>query len=41
MAELRWTAEALDWLEDMDRWIAVDDRHAADLTKLPAPSTAL
>ena len=29
MAELRWTAEALDWLEDIHRYIARDNPAAA------------
>ncbi|WP_041646035.1 type II toxin-antitoxin system RelE/ParE family toxin [Aromatoleum aromaticum] len=29
MAELRWTAEALDWLEDIHRYIASDNPSAA------------
>lgn len=30
MAELRWTPEALNWLEDIHRYIAQDNPHAAD-----------
>lgn len=30
MAELRWTPEALDWLEDIHRYIALDNPHAAE-----------
>jgi len=30
MAELRWTPEALDWLEDIYRYIALDNPHAAE-----------
>jgi plasmid stabilization system protein ParE len=29
MAELRWSAEALDWLEDIHRYIAQDNPAAA------------
>jgi len=29
MAELRWTQEALDWLEDIYRYIAQDNPQAA------------
>jgi plasmid stabilization system protein ParE len=29
MADLRWTAEALDWLEDIHRYIARDNPAAA------------
>lgn len=29
MAELRWTVEALDWLEDIHRYIAQDNPGAA------------
>lgn len=29
MAALRWTAEALDWLEDIHRYIAQDNPQAA------------
>lgn len=29
MAELRWTAEALDWLQDIHRYIAEDNPTAA------------
>ncbi|WP_205409708.1 type II toxin-antitoxin system RelE/ParE family toxin [Pseudothauera hydrothermalis] len=29
MADLRWTAEALDWLEDIHRYIAEDNPTAA------------
>lgn len=29
MAELRWTLEALDWLEDIHRYIAQDNPQAA------------
>jgi toxin ParE1/3/4 len=29
MAELRWTLEALDWLEDIHRYIAQDNPDAA------------
>lgn len=29
MAELRWTPEALDWLEDIHRYIAQDNPQAA------------
>jgi plasmid stabilization system protein ParE len=29
MAELKWTAEALDWLEDIHRYIAQDNPPAA------------
>lgn len=30
MAELRWTPEALDWLEDIHRYIALDNPQAAE-----------
>ena len=30
MAELRWTPEALDWLEDIHRYIAQNNPHAAE-----------
>jgi Plasmid stabilisation system protein. len=29
MASLRWTTEALEWLEDIYRYIAADNRSAA------------
>jgi plasmid stabilization system protein ParE len=30
MAELRWTLEALDWLEDIQRYIEQDNPQAAE-----------
>jgi len=30
MAELRWTLEALDWLEDIHRYVAQDNPTAAN-----------